>query len=161
LKTSPLCLISIIVLVISLTVGFIGCEKRPPQKRLPGARKPAQKEVIRPAEQQEAVGAGTPQRAASRQLVESGMVQLEAKNYELAAVRFQDAINVDPRNGAAYYYLALADFYLEQYDTAVGLLDKAEALLRHDERWMERIENLRATIVTDEEVDKEQSPQPI
>jgi tetratricopeptide (TPR) repeat protein len=73
-------------------------------------------------------------------------------------VRFQDAINVDPRNGEAYYYLALTDFYLGQYDESVGLLDKAKALLGYDERWLERIENLKASIVVDDGAETQAQP---
>jgi len=71
---------------------------------------------------------------------------MNAKNYEQAAQLFQDAVNVDASNGVAYYYLASADANLGQQDTAFGLLDKAESLLRDDRYWMDRIEELRASI---------------
>jgi tetratricopeptide (TPR) repeat protein len=127
-----------------------GCaEKKGVSKRFPRGRKP-DKDVIRPASQQPPEDVSTPQRAASTQLVERGLEFIDAKNYELAAVRFQDAINIDPRNGLAYYYLALTDYYMGQNDTALGLLDKAKSLMGHDEKWNERIENLRASILTEE-----------
>lgn len=132
------------VLICSLILASCA-EKKPPHKRIPRGRH----EVIRPAEEERKAAEFTPQRAASQQLVENGLNHLDEKNYELAAVRFQDAINVDPRNGEAYYYLALSDYYLEQYDTAIGLLDKALSLLTGDEAWMEKIENLKASILAD------------
>jgi len=144
--------ISFIALILVIASCMLtGCAtKGPSHKRIPAGKKPARKDVIRPAEQQQATPvAATPKGVASQRLVENGLTLLDRKNYDLAAVRFQDAINVDPRNGQAYYYLALADFYLEQYDAAVGLLDKAETLLGNDDRWVERIENLRASILTD------------
>jgi len=123
--------------------------KKGPAKRIPTAKRPPEKDVIRPAETLPSERPVTPQGVASQKLIRDGLALLDQKNYELAAVRFQDAINVDPRNGEAYYYLALADFYLELYDESIGLLDKAKALLQPDERWLERIENLKASIIVD------------
>ncbi len=161
---STIRVLGIVVLIVFVTLGLslagVGCaEKGPPRKRFPKGQPPAHKEIIRPAEQ-EAPPPTTPQTVASRRLVESGLTHLDNKNYELAAVRFQDAINVDPRNGPAYYYLALTDFYLEQYDEAIGLLDKAKVLLGSDPKWLERIENLRASILTDETT-RQPTPEPI
>lgn len=139
------------LLVAAIITGLVGCaEKAPPHRRIPSGKKPAEKEVVRPVTERPAPAAATPQGAVAQSLVARGVTYLDQKNYELAAVRFQDAINVDPRNGEAYYYLALADFYLEQYDVAIGLLEKAMSLLGSDPLWAERIENLRASILVGE-----------
>ncbi len=140
-----------------------GCAgKGGPHKRLPGGSKRIpSKDVIRPAEQRPPEAAETtPQRVASQGLVKKGLFHLDQKNYDLAAVRFQDAINVDPRNGEAYYYMALADYYMEQYDVAIGLLDKAKALLNYNPQWVEKIENLRASILADDSASAP-APEPI
>ena len=143
--------ILILALAVILCLVFGACSfKKKPVKRIPTAKRPPKKDVIRPADTQPVERPVTPQSTASQKLIRDGLVLLDQKNYELAAVRFQDAINVDSRNGEAYYYLALADFYLEQYDESIGLLDKAKALLLHDQRWLERIENLKASILVDE-----------
>lgn len=140
-----------LVLAVVFCFAFSACSfKKGPAKRIPTAKRPPKKDVIRPADTQPTERPITPQNIASQKLIRDGLALLDQKNYELAAVRFQDAINVDPRSGEAYYYLALADFYLELYDESIGLLDKAKALLQHDDRWLERIENLKASILVDE-----------
>ena len=150
--------ILILALAVMLSASFGACSfKKGPAKRIPTAKKPAEKDVIRPADTQPVERPVTPQNIAAQKLIRDGQTYLDQKNYELAAVRFQYAINVDPRNGEAYYFLGLADFYLEQYDEAMGMLDKAKALLQHDERWIERIENLKASIIVDEGTDQTQA----
>lgn len=101
------------------------------------------KEVTRPGQPSQVL---TPQRKASDRLVDKGKTSLDAKNYDQALQLFQDAANVDPSNGVAYYYLALTDHYLGEQNTAAGLLDKAESLLRSDQYWMGKVEELRALI---------------
>lgn len=79
-------------------------------------------------------------------LVEKGKPILDAENAEQAANIFRDAINIDASNGIAYYYLAAANAKLGETETALGLLDKTEALLGADEEWMKKIEELRSEI---------------
>lgn len=88
----------------------------------------------------------TPQRQASMRLVEKGRAQLEAQDADRAAAVLMDAVNVDASNGVAYYYLAAANQQLGRNEIALGLLDKAEALLGADPEWMGRIDELRAAM---------------
>lgn len=88
----------------------------------------------------------TPQRQASMRLVEKGRALADSGDYERAAASFRDAINVDGSNGIAYYYMASADAKLGQIDVALGLLDKAEALLGADAEWMAKIDELRTDL---------------
>lgn len=106
-----------------------------------GARPP--EGAIRPAAVPQEM---TPKRKASMRLIEEGNELIGAKEYERAASAFRDAINIDASNGVAYYYLAFAYIMLEKPDEASGLLDKAQALLRDDQRWQEIIEDLRMEI---------------
>lgn len=131
----------IIILVISFV--FIACPpKKPPRRKPPReVRKPA--EVYRPAPPPEVI---TPQRKASQRTVQKGITQLNNNNYDQALQIFQDAVNIDPFNGVAYYYLASANNYLEEKDVAMGLLDKAESLLQYEPEWLEKIEELRLSI---------------
>lgn len=76
-------------------------------------------------------------------LVDKGMKLMEGGDFERAAQTLTDAIKVDSTNGEAYYYLAIADKQLGQVDEAMGLLDKAEALLGADNEWLMRINELR------------------
>jgi len=140
----------------ALLVCIAGCPaKKPPAKKIPQGKSRVEaphKEVIRPAETQAMpASAGTPQNAASQRLITSGVSALDQKNLELAALRFQDAVNVDPRNWAAYYYLALVDYRLGKKDVALGLLDKAATLVGGDKEGLTRIETLRSSILNNED----------
>lgn len=84
-----------------------------------------------------------PERQASERLVEKGRALMENGQCERAAALFRDAVGVDTTNGHAYYYLAVAQAELGHPDVALGLLDKAEALLAHEELWAEKIDELR------------------
>ena len=139
-----------LAMTIILCFTFIACPPaaKKPAKKVPKAKQEEKKpaEVSRPAA---APQAETPQRKASDRLVEKGKASIDSKSYDQAAGLFQDAMNVDPSNGVAYYYLALTDHYLGQGGAAAGLLDKAESLLRGDKYWAQKIEELR-TLVTGE-----------
>ncbi len=109
----------------------------------------AKKEVIK-TEPAPLVIASTPKARASAKMVEEGRRDLAAGNAEGAEKRFQDAINVDPNNGIAYYYLARAKFELEKFEQANGVLDKAEDLLAGSKEWMEAVATLRDMIKNEE-----------
>lgn len=133
-----LTLVALLVLALLLS----GCPKKPVHKKLPsGARQPPPKEMKEPMTAPEAVVG--PERQASDRLLTKGRAILEQGDYERAASAFSDAVNVDTTNGAAYYYLALARARQGETDVALGILDKAEALLAHDEDWTARIDELR------------------
>jgi len=129
-------------LIFSIALLFTGCPKEPAKKR-PRAKPSRQVETKKPQPPPEIY---TPQRKASDRIVEKGKVQLDQENYERALQFFQDAVNIDSANGVAYYYLALTNVKLEQEDIALGLLDKAEALLQHDPTWLGKVEELRFSI---------------
>ena len=151
--------ILIIIIAFALSL-FASCAafKKPAYKHLPpGERK--KPEVAKPAEAPkqapEAVRTNarpstedviTPKRQASMRLVERGKGFLEGGELDRAVLVLRDAINVDSSNGVAYYYLASADVKLGQTSTALGLLDKAEALLGADNEWMRRIDELRGEL---------------
>jgi len=134
---------AVVILCLSLT-GCPPAAKKPPVKK-PKARPEEVKkpEVSKPSQQDQTQ---TPQRKASDRLIDKGKISLDAKRYDQAGQLFQDATTVDPSNGVAYYYLALTDHYLGQDSAASGLLDKAESLLRYDQHWMGKIEELRSLV---------------
>lgn len=90
--------------------------------------------------------ATSPSMRASARLVEDGRRKLADGDFENAEHTFQEAINIDPNNGIAYYYLAKARYELAKYDTALGVLDKAEGLLTGSKEWVEAIGELRKLI---------------
>ena len=108
----------------------------------------AKKEIIRQEPKPVAFGA-TPKARASAKMVEDGRRSMIAGEYEAAQRAFQDAINIDPGNGVAYYYLAKAKYELGQYEQAGGVLDKAEELLAGSKEWAEAVASLRELIKVD------------
>lgn len=147
------------ILVIALGVAFlVSCAappKKPPHKRLPPeVRKqpvqiPEQKpvpEAIQTNVRPSTAEAATPRRQASMRLTEEGRSLIEKGDFERAEAVLRDAVGVDPSNGIAYFYLAKANAGLGQPDVALGLLEKAEALLGADEEWMGKIADLRGEL---------------
>src|SRR3989338_8610550 len=122
--------------------------KRPVIQKIERERAPetgAKKEIIRTEPRPFAVSA-TPKARASAKMVEDGRRLLVSGDVQGASLAFQEAINVDPKNGIAYYYLAKAKFELGEHVQASGVLDKAEELLQGSKEWMEAISILREMI---------------
>ena len=109
--------------------------KQPAKPALP----PEQRANMKPS----TMDAMTPQRQASMKLVDKGKAMLDANDPSRAADTLMAAVNIDSTNGVAYYYLAVANEKLGQHDVAMGLLDKAEALLGADDEWRARIDQMR------------------
>jgi Tfp pilus assembly protein PilF len=135
-------LLSVLALVAIASV-LAGCAKetKPAHKKLPPVRREP-KDAIRPYEQAPET-VSTPARQASDRLVEKGKSFLDGGKLERAKSTFRDAVNVDSNNGVAYYWLAITQGRLGETDVAMGLLDKADALLSRDPDWSERIEKAR------------------
>ena len=142
------------VLILSITAGCAatgGGKKFPskaPKQKIEHEKAPdtgARKEIIRNEPKPPEIGS-TPKARAAAGVLESGRKELAAGNNEKAEDLFQQAINIDPANGIAYYYLARAKYELGQYQQAMGVLDKAEGLLQGSSAWMEAIETLRGMI---------------
>ncbi len=85
----------------------------------------------------------TPQRAASNALIDDGEKAFAQGRYDSAADLFQQAVTVDPTNGAAYYHLALAKTRSGEYGEAEGLIEKADQLLGGKPEWVEKLEELK------------------
>jgi tetratricopeptide (TPR) repeat protein len=143
--TRPIFLYVLIFLAAAICItSLAGCakEKKPVHKKIPPRERREPPESIRPYELPEE-RAMTPERQASNRLVEQGKVFLNNDELERAISTFSDAINVDTGNGEAYYYLAITHAKQGEPDVAVGLLDKADALLSRDPEWSERIDQAR------------------
>jgi len=102
-------------------------------------------EVIKQEPKPPAMNA-TPKARASSKQVETGKIKFYDNAYEDAQRAFQQAINIDPENGIAYYYLARTKYELGNYQQALGVLDKAETLLQGSSEWEETIKALREMI---------------
>lgn len=123
-----------LILLISVLVACAPKKKPEYPKPPPGSRQPP---VTAPSE------VDTPERSASDALVEEGRQALDHGLYDRSADLFQEAVTVDPTNGAGYYYLALVKFKTGEYGEVWDLLEKAETLLAKDPEWIEKIEELK------------------
>lgn len=86
-------------------------------------------------------------RAASERLVARGGALLEEGRPGEAAGVLERAVRRDPSNGHAYLALARARISLGEEAAAVGLLERASALLRDDHpRAAAQADSLRATL---------------
>lgn len=104
-----------------------------------------QREVVRLQGPQYAA-VRSPQRLASMEIVERGRVAMARREWDKALQSFQEAVTVDGTNGIAYYYLAKTRYELRQPAQAMGLLERAEALLGDSAEWLENVAELRAMI---------------
>ena len=86
-------------------------------------------------------------RAASDRLVARGRALLEEGRPEAAAAELERAVRRDPSNGHAYLALARARVSLGEGQAAVGLLERAAALLREEHpEGAARADSLRAAL---------------
>lgn len=116
------------------------------KKEIPETPETPETDVVRPNAKPSTADTITPQRQASQRLVDRGKILMEAGDLEKASTTFRDAVNVDAGNGIAYYHLAEVNAKIGKKDVALGLLDKAEALLGADEGWAARINLLRTEL---------------
>ena len=135
-------LTAIALLIVASLLAGCAKEKKPAYKRLPERERREPKDAIRPYEEAPEAKI-TPARQASDRLVEKGKSFLEDGELEKARTTFRDAVKVDSDNGVGYYWLAIAQARLGETDVAMGLLDKADALLSRDPEWSERIDKAR------------------
>ena len=145
--------------LLSMLLLLAACPKQPhlQHKRLSPSLEKTPPEVMRPEEMSRAPETDSPKRAASQELADKGIAALDANDIDGAIQALQNAINVDPANGAAYFYLARATYANGKPDAALGFLDKAETLIGRDEDWKAEIDTLRHEIDEDGAADEEKS----
>ncbi len=84
----------------------------------------------------------TPERQASDALIDEG-VRLESRGlYGRSADFFQEAVTVDPTNGAGYFHLASSHLKSGEYGDVEGLIAKARTLLDANAEWTARLNDL-------------------
>ncbi len=88
----------------------------------------------------------TPERSASNSLIEEGIVAYDRGLNDHSADLFQESINVDPTNGASYYYLTLVKVRSGEYGEAWGLIEKAELLFQQNPDWLAKVEEVKAEL---------------
>lgn len=85
----------------------------------------------------------SPKRQVSTQLVAQGKEFLDKKDFDHARSRLEEAVSVDPTNGAAYYHLAVVYYNLHDFPKALGFLDQADTLLHTSPEWVATIQKFR------------------
>lgn len=80
-------------------------------------------------------------------LVATGIAHFKDKKFDLAEWKFEEAINLDPDYGPAYYWLARTRHKFHELQKALSLLDRAQGLLKTSEVWLERIERFRTYLL--------------
>lgn len=144
-----------ILLIVSISIMMTSCSKElhTKYKKLPPKQptvktSPEQDKKDKTQEVDEQVPNVSSKRIASMKLVEEGNSYFEKENLLQAEKSFRNAIEIDWTNGQAYYYLAMTHFKKGEFETADGLLDKAESLLNKDKVWIEKISVLKGEINT-------------
>lgn len=87
-----------------------------------------------------------PERNASNDFLLQGKEKLEAQEYPGAMNLFHEAINLDPSNGPAYYYLAWSKYLSGDNEEILEILDRAEGLLSGRKDWLPAIHSLRQQV---------------
>ena len=142
-----------------LCVSFLFLQACPKQSGQGHKRFPKQQEQMAEDQEQQVLEdekqllfekEDTPQRRASQRIVEKGVLALQDAERDVAFQHFQNAMNVDPTNGVAYYYAAKVSFEQDEPSQALGFLDKAETLVGVDDYWLKRIDSLRTLVSSTE-----------
>ncbi|HEX5037145.1 MAG TPA: tetratricopeptide repeat protein [bacterium] len=126
----------ILSVFLILFLAACGGTKKPPEHAKPPAD--AHQTPVGPAGEEESA-----ERMASNAIVDDGTQAFRYGRYDAAADLFQQAVTVDPTNGAAYYHLALAKMRSGEYGDAEGLIEKADQLLGANPDWVLKLEELK------------------
>ena len=130
----------VLIFAFSFCLFFSGCPKKPPKR-------PTKVSIpTRPAPTPSLPESLRPKREASQRIVQAGKEYLDTGQTEKAVQTFQEAINVDPENGLAYFYLAFSLYQTKSYEDALGLLDRAGTLLAPFPEWEEEVTKLKRGI---------------
>ena len=95
---------------------------------------------------------------AAKALVEQGLEDYKKKDYEAAEWSFEEAININPSYGPAYYWLARIQYKIGSKQASLNNLKRARENLRHNKLWILRINEFEGHIqnkITTSENDSE------
>ena len=79
----------------------------------------------------------------AKKIVVNGIKNFKDEKFDNAEWQFEEAINLDPDYGPAYYWLARTRFKFDKVQKALVLLEKAESLLDSSQTWLRRIDSFR------------------
>lgn len=83
-------------------------------------------------------------------LVSEGIEKLKADLIDDAEWKFEEAVNLDPNYGPAYYWLARVKYRLGNTTQCFELLKKATGLLQNSEEWLTRVQEFSDHINSEE-----------
>jgi len=128
-----------LMIVLLVAVGLVSCSSFMSNKKKPRVVATKRKPLYsKPQTTETAVTSpATP-------LLAEGIERLKNSKNEEAEWKFEEAVNLDPNYGPAYYWLARAKYRLEEVKDALNLLEKAESLLKRSAVWMDRIQQFKA-----------------
>lgn len=129
-------------------------EKVPPQKPSHSVEKPVEKPPVedraltpkKPKPAEAPKEEKNPQALASIALSEQGKSLVERKRYDEAIRVLERAVNLHPRNGENYYYLAEAWLMKGNASQATEFNHLAGLYLKNDPAWQRRLVSQRARI---------------
>lgn len=87
----------------------------------------------------------TPESSASTRLIEQGKSNYNAGQYQKAMQSLEAAVNLEPDNGEAYYWLSRSNLALDDKDNAKQYLDTARSYLSDDD-WLQKLDELQKEI---------------
>ena len=82
-------------------------------------------------------------------LVSEGIQKFKDDLVEEAEWKFEEAINLDPDYGPAYYWLARIKYRQDNLNQCREFLKKAERLLKNSDVWMERVEGFKEFLMSE------------
>ena len=143
---NPLGRFLIFLFILILPIFFTHCARESAK-----TWKKSEETILEPEDlQTESKEYFSPQREASFRILEIGQQELAARETDKAIQTIQEAINIDPQNGIAYYLLAKGHYIKKNYAQALGILEKASLLLEEEAAWKNKIETLKNIIVYEE-----------
>ena len=127
-----------IILLAIIFVASCAKQTKGPYKQV----KRGQKEILI---QENTEPAESSEYSAAQELVNKGKKEFNSGDFEKASRTFEAAINMEPGNGVAYFWLAKTNLELNDIENAKQLLDRASIYLTDDD-WKEKIEALKEEI---------------
>ena len=80
-------------------------------------------------------------------MLKTGIESFKNDDFESAEWQFEEAINLDPNYGPAYYWLARVKYKFNQKNEALELLKKADKLVPGSTLWQGRIRKFREYLI--------------
>lgn len=145
----------VITAFVLVLLFLFSCAKQEPKS----GHKQIDKDYTEQGEiQEQDLSEPTPESSAANSVVQNGIKEYNREEYEKAGRTFESAINMEPSNGEAYYWLAKTNFKMGDMENAKQFLYKASQYLTGDE-WEKKLHDLEKEIdsIQPEDLENEDS----